>query len=371
MVGTHRRTMGGIRAVVDGYEQGGLFERFPLVYVATHREGRVWRKAAVALVGWLAVAVQLMRLDAPLVHVHLASRASFWRKSVVCLLARLAGRPYLLHLHGGGFATFYFEECRPAARRIVRGVLGRADLVLALTDEWREVLLRICPAARVEVLRNGVALPAEHEPGGAVTAAPRILFLGQVSEDKGAFDLLRAFAQIAGRFPQARLVCAGPGALAEAEALARQLGVADRVELPGWLDGARKRRELASATVFALPSRAEGLPMALLEAMSWSLPAIASSVGGIPRLLQHEVSGLLIAPGDLAGLSAGLATLIADPARGMRMGGAARDFVAAGYSLEASVEQLAAVYRRFGLCERPQGELPACRASVRGAPERA
>lgn len=353
MVGTHRRTMGGIRAVVDGYEQAGLFARFHVTYVATHREGSAWLKAITALGGWCAVAVQLARLERPLVHVHLASRASFWRKSVVCLLARLAGRPYLLHLHGGGFRSFYFDECGRLARRAVRTVFARARLVLVLSDEWREVVGDICPSARIEVLTNGVPLPSDEALRAHARQPGRILFLGQIAEAKGIFDLIHAFARIAPRFPDARLVCAGPGEIESARALAARLGVAGRVELPGWIDAERKRCELGAASVFALPSHAEGMPMALLEAMAWGLPAVSTPVGSIPRLLQRGEAGLLVAPRAVDELAAALAALLGDPARGAYMGRAARAAIASRASLEASVEQLGALYRRLGVRESP------------------
>src|SRR5579862_8776726 len=88
MVGTDLAGKGGIRAVVQGYLDGGLFERFPGVYIATHRYGGAWTKLSAALSGWWRVARALRKLDAPLLHVQMASRASFWRKSIACLMAR-------------------------------------------------------------------------------------------------------------------------------------------------------------------------------------------------------------------------------------------------------------------------------------------
>ena len=118
---------------------------------------------------------------------------------------------------------------------------------------------------------------------------------------------------------------------------------------PGWLGPERLRAELAGASVFALPSYAEGMPMALLEAMSWGLPVIATPVGGVPQVIEHEVNGLFVDPDDIDGIAAAIARLMSDPALRERLGAAARKTIEARFSLDATLDRLGEVYRRFGL----------------------
>jgi hypothetical protein len=151
MVGTRRDATGGISTVVRGYEDAGLFETVKCVYVISHRDGSKWLKLRTALLGFLRCVVLLTTLPAPLVHIHLSSRASFWRKSGVCLLSLLWHRPYMLHVHGSEFMIFYEQECGAAAQRFVRWIFKHAAVVIALSQEWRENVLRICPEAEVVV----------------------------------------------------------------------------------------------------------------------------------------------------------------------------------------------------------------------------
>jgi glycosyltransferase involved in cell wall biosynthesis len=366
MVGTDLAGTGGIRTVVCGYIGAGLFERYRCTYIATHRSGGAWTKAAMAVRGWWRVAVALLTLDAPLVHVQTASRASFWRKSVVCLLARAAGRPYLVHVHGGEFMKFYQEESRPLTQRWIRHTLTRAALVIALSEQWRERLLAIAPTARVEVLPNGVLLPDLQ--GARGPRKPTLLFVGDLIRAKGLLDLIRAFGRIAPRFPDLELVCAGGKPSPEMTRPVAELGLQQRVRFPGWLGPERLRAELGRATLFALPSYAEGMPMALLEAMSWGLPVIATPVGGVPQVVTDGVNGLLVAPGDIDGLAAALARLLSEPALRGSLGAAARRTIATRFSLETALDRLGELYRRFGLEPRPPargGE--AARAAAAGA----
>jgi|SRR6185312_9798368 len=352
MVGTDLAGMGGIRTVVEGYVAAGLFDEIDCTYVTTHRPGSHWTKVCAALSGWARVAAQLAMLDSPLVHVHLSSRASFWRKSVVCLLARLAGRPYLLHVHGSEFAQFY-EECSPRAQRIVRDVLTRAALVLALSEAWRATLQGIAPRARLEVLMNAVPLPPLDEAQCREKRQPTLLFLGEVARHKGVLELARSFSRITRAFPQLQLVYSGTGrAIDEVRELTAQLELGDRVKFTGWVEAERKRAQFAAATIFVLPSYVEGMPMALLEAMSWGLPTIATAVGGVPEIITHEVNGLLVEPGDVVALAAAIARLTSDPQLRQRLGGAARATIATRFSLDTAVGRLLEIYRRFGIAPR-------------------
>jgi len=354
MVGTDLGGMGGVRAVVRGYIDGGLFERYDCVYVASHRAGSAWVKIFTALKAWVRVAILLGKLDAPLVHVQTASRGSFWRKAVVCFMARAAGRPYLVHLHGGGFSRFYEHESGPIGRRVIRSTLGHAALVVALSEEWRERLLKICPTARVEVLHNAVAIPdAALVPSRHAAAKPTLLFLGHLLPDKGVFDLVKAFAEVARRVPDLRLVLGGVGQVAAVSALATELGVRERLEVPGWLGPEEKSAALAASTIFLLPSYHEGMPMALLEAMSWGRPVIATPVGGIPQIVTHEANGLLVSPGDVAALTRAITRLLEDPALAERLGNAARTTIERGFSLDDALVRLGSIYHRFGLAGKP------------------
>jgi glycosyltransferase involved in cell wall biosynthesis len=348
MLGTHRTAMGGISSVVRGYEDAGLFERFTCVYVTTHRDGSAWVKAWAACTGWFTTALYLTKLSAPVVHIHLSSRASFWRKAVTCLLSLGWRRPYILHVHGSEFMVFH-SECGPVARAFMRWIFARSALVIALSQEWRESLLGICAAAKIVILPNAVAVPDASRIATVRSRDRTILCLGRLGRRKGSFDLVQAFARTAADFPEWKLICAGDGAVAEVRAAAAEAGLQDRVICPGWLDCEHTQAALAAASIFALPSHAEGLPMALLEAMSWKLPVVTSPVGGIPQVVSDGRNGLLVKPQDIDGLAASLAKLMADEGERERLGAAARATVESRFSQEEMMRRLGEIYARFGV----------------------
>jgi len=196
------------------------------------------------------------------------------------------------------------------------------------------------PRARVTVVPNAVPVPAQPGPG----EAGRILFLGRLEAGKGLAELLDAAALLAPRFPALRLVLAGSGDSDAWRRAAQARGIEKNVELTGWLDAAARDAQLGRAAVFCLPSHAEGLPMALLEAMAAGKAVVASAVGGIPEVLREGENGLLVPPKDGAALAGALARVLDDAGLRARLGEQARRTVAQHYSTEAICGRLAAIY---------------------------
>jgi glycosyltransferase involved in cell wall biosynthesis len=343
MIGPARGVRGGVSAMVNVYFAHGLFARWPAEYLASHCDGSKARKAWQALKSWIAFMGRLVAGRVALLHVNIASDASFWRKSLFILPAHLLRVPYLLHMHGGNFVAFYRSRSSPV-QRFIRWVYRNARAVIALSDEWRDTLASIAPGSRLAVIPNPVEIP----PWQATLAegAPTVLFLGVIKEHKGVNDLLRAWPAVRAAIPAARLVLAGSGDVDEARTLARDLGVQDSVETPGWIRGDAKHAVLGRAWAFALPSYFEGMPMSILEAMAAGVPVVATKVGGIPMAVD-ERCGVLIPPRDAARLSQSLIEILGDASRRKAMGAAARERAARHFSAAALVPRVEQIWEEI------------------------
>jgi glycosyltransferase involved in cell wall biosynthesis len=345
MVGTALEGRGGVAAVVSVLRRHGLFERERVRYVATHTDGSRGAKLKGALSGFWNTLLACVRQHPAVVHVHAASRASFMRKSVVLLIARLAGCKTIFHLHGGGFREYSTREAGPLTRRWIRHTLERSSVVITLSEGWAGFVHEFAPAARVAVVPNSVPLPAK-APAAAMQPQ-RILYLGRLEAAKGVFELLAAGSLLAPRFPLLRLVFGGEGDAAAVRRRAAELGLAEHIELPGWLGQQERDAELARAEVFCLPSHAEGLPMAMLEAMAAGRAVVATAVGAIPEALRDGDNGLLVPPRDEQALAGALAHLMGDSALRDRLAGRARATIEQHYSTEVVCGQLSAIYREL------------------------
>jgi len=314
-------------------------------HVPTTEDGSALTKASV-----FARAVQTLRrtiqsLDPTIVHIHFASRGSTLRKVVLAEMTARAGRPLVLHAHGADFDQFH-RKLPAAFRRNLNRTLQRANVFITLSTQWRDFYIDECELSpsQVVVLPNPVRVPLD-VPVRTGRSPVQFLHLGRLGERKGSFDAINAFSGLPEELRnRARLVLAGDGDVEGVRRLAAPLG--ERVEVLSWISAAERDRLLAQSDVFVLPSRAEGVPMALLEAMAWGLPSITSPVGGIPDVFQNGLDGALVTPGNVAEIRAAMVHLISDEPARLLAGRSARER-ARLYDVHVYARRLAGIYQRI------------------------
>lgn len=236
----------------------------------------------------------------------------------------------LLATRGLGLPVVVCERTDPRAARIGRPwaalrrwLYPRATALVVQTRSvatWARAHCR-----RVEVIENFVERPPRHADPGGGQGPWRLLAMGRLSVEKGFDLLIEAFGRIAGPRPDWSLTILGEGPeRGRLEALAASLGLERRVSLPGLV--ADPWPHLLAAHAFALPSRREGYPNALLEAMAAGLPAVAFDCPSGPSdIIEDDRNGLLVAAGDVAALAAALGRLADVPAERVRLGSKARE----------------------------------------------
>ena len=232
--------------------------------------------------------------------------------------------------------------------------LPRFDRVYTVSQDMKRKILRgRTPEERIRVIHTGLDLTAfdagaaREEVRRRLGFTDRHLVAGTVSRlfrEKGHTYLLDALHQLAGRFPELRLLIVGSGdQRAALEAQARRLGIEDRVVFTGFYEDLAGA--LRAMDIFCQPSiDHEGFPTSVLEAQAAGLPVIASDIGGTGETLHCGVTGLLVPPAQAAPLADALATLAAEPERRRAMAAAARPWIAQSFTLEDMVSQMTRTY---------------------------
>jgi glycosyltransferase involved in cell wall biosynthesis len=273
------------------------------------------------------------------VHICLSLKGSAYRKAVVGLFSRYCGVPYVVHLHGGGF-EFFWLTAGNRLRRAVDRLFVESDRIVVLGRYWVDVLAGWLPETRnkIEIFPNATyAATGENEP--ALDRRVRLTFLGELGRRKGTPQLMEALGRLADRRDWIATI-AGNGDVEETRASARRLGIADVVEIPGWLDGETTNQVLRRSDIIVLPTFIENLPMIILEAFASGVPVITTPVAAITEVLEHERNGLLVPVGDIDALTAAIRRLIEDDDLRHRLGAAARADHARAYDIRGYAARL-------------------------------
>lgn len=325
-----------------------------IVFTPTRVEG--WLEAELASFG---VPIEYVPLEKPLSRRFAHALAAAFRRHRVSLAhsheftmafygawaSRLAGVPHVITMHG---SRYYAERWR--RRLAMRWAVGASAGVTAVSHTLADALRRDLwlRRGRVVVIPNGIRRRHAAANGirrelGVGPGDRLLLSVGNLYPVKGHGDLVTALSYLAPRHPALHLAIAGRGDLADTlnrEARTRRIG--DRVHLLGLRNDVAEL--LASADAFVLPSRSEGLPLALLEAMFAGLPIVATRVGEVPAALADGVAGLLVEPGRPDELARAIERLLSDSNLARVLGARARERAVAEFDVAAIATRYEALY---------------------------
>ena len=277
-------------------------------------------------------------------HVHFGMAAA----TVGMMVAKIFPFTYSLTIHGP-------EEFYDVSKFYVSEKIEAAEFLCCIGSFARSQLMKLSPSSqwhKFHVVPLGVD-PERFAPPRKQSAATarkertvEILCVGRLVPAKGQHILVSAVKRlIEDNLPvRLRLVGDGPERRSLEARIAKE-GLTDHVILEGAMNQDRIYGYLQNADVFALASFAEGIPVALMEAMAMEIPCVSTMVAGIPELIRDEIDGLLVPPSDEVQLAEALRRLIEQPEVRRRLGKAGRSRVIERYELETNVKALAEVYR--------------------------
>lgn len=245
---------------------------------------------------------------------------------------------------------------RPSLDRLVRFVVRRADAFLCLNARARGELeaLGVAPS-RCHVVPNGVEVSRFADtPRSTRAGEGKMLCVARLVPQKGIDVLLRAVAAVRVAAGDVHLTVLGDGPeRPNLVRLAADLGLTDLVEFRGAVTEVAPH--LAGAGIFVLPSRFEGFPLALLEAMAAGLPVVATVVDGNTDIVRHGMDGLLVPPDDPGALANALLRLLREPSLAAQLGGEARRRAALCYSADVMLDRTVGIYRQVLCAGAPDG----------------
>lgn len=343
MIGSHLRVTGGITRVVKNYMQAGLNEKTNLEYFPTYYGSNHFVNILYFIIQYIKLFFQLNVLNRKydVAHIHMSYKGSFIRKMYIVNLFSRKGIPIIIHMHGGYFKQFYNESSETYKQKIT-DTLNKADVLIALGYEWKEYYESIC-STRVVSLENAV-FPKEFDQNQ--NQKKYITAMGLLSPKKGTYDLIEVGAKLKGRIDNKyKFVLAGDGEVEKVKQKITSLNLNDVFIIPGWISEDEKIGEIyRKSIIYVLPSYFEGMPMSILEAMSYGLPIISTNVGSISGVVKKS-NGIIVNPGDIDSIANSIVKLLNEPEIVEEISLNNRKKIEEKYNIYNSINQVLCLYQ--------------------------
>lgn len=292
VVSTSLKTQGGISRVVYSILNSRLNDKYKLYHLATHINKSIGVKFLYMLVSYIKYPFILVNKKIVIVHIHGGMKSTFFRKSYFLIIGKLFRRKVIYHMHSAMIEE-YFDKRSYLKGWVVCKLLDHYDAIIAISNVWKKILEKKT-STNIFVIYNAIKLPQDI-PNNVKKKQETftVLTMGEVGERKGTGVVIKVAATLNNNF---RFVIAGNGDVGKYLKMAEDFGISNRVVFLGWINGEKKDKAYLEADVYFLPSKYEGLPMSIIEAMGYGLPIISTSIGGIPDCVENGKNGFLERP---------------------------------------------------------------------------
>jgi len=248
-----------------------------------------------------------------IIHIHISHSLSTLRKLTLLRICKIFRAKVILHAHSSDYRLFFPRQNRVIKRLIINS-FNKADHLIVLSNSWKEYYsqdlkfnldkISIMPTPVIIPIVKNEFLPNEN---GIV------LFSGRVGERKGVFELMNAWDLIPPSIIKSnKLIIIGDGDLKKAKKMASLNKNSKSISIKGWVTDEERDKLMQECIIYALPSKNEGMPMGMMEAMANKKAIIVTPVGGIPELVTNRINGVLITPGSVDELKCALEELLQD-----------------------------------------------------------
>lgn len=292
-LGVSMKTKGGMTAVLVSYKKYIEGMQFIPTWKLGNKLVKSWYALQAIMRTWLKCKFDK---NIKIVHIHGAANASFYRCKIFINLAKKLGKKVILHEHAADFVEFYNNTNNKAD---ISDTINKCDKLIVLSESWKQYFISIGIDRNKICVLNNIVSPPEPMPIKRSDDKLHLLYMGEISKRKGAFDLLKAICKEKEFFKDKLMLRMGGNEVdGDIKRFIKDNGLESFVNYEGWVAGDHKKECLNWEDVYILPSYNEGLPIAILEAMSYGHPVISTPVGGIPEVVENKRNGILVEPGD-------------------------------------------------------------------------
>lgn len=344
MLGNHPSNKGGMTSVINQIrDHDWRREGISLSYIPTFIPGNPVKKILFFMIALVKILWEFAFSKPDVVYMHMSYKGSFTRKYIVHKLCVFFSINDIVHLHGTKLFDMY-KSSDSKKRKQIEELISECKTFIVLGEHDAAAVKEIVPEAKVIVVQNAIRIP---DCKVQWDSKCHLLYMGVLIPAKGVADLLQSLNYLQATKPDVEIELEVCGVGSEEEKLKQYVcehSLEKIVRFNGWVSGERKAEMLRKANLLVLPSYTEGVPIAVLEAMSYGMPIISTEVGDLAELVKDGVNGYLIPPGDIAALSERI-LLMVDKQRWEKFSYMSRKIAEEQFSIDLFYSKLAEILK--------------------------
>lgn len=281
--------------------------------------------------------VVICRYD--IAHINFSEKWGFYRYIPIVFWSKILGINIVMHCHACEFDKFYSRQNK-LLKKLTSYTLDLSKCVIVLSKEWNEVFSNITKST-IYIINNFIKVP---ELNHYNPYSPYIIITGKLGKRKGYYDLVNVIPEILKNNKHVKFIFCGDGDIEEIRTILKKSNIEKYVYLTGWVDNIVIQKYLTNSLLYILPSYNEGMPLGIIEAMSYGIPIISTTVGGIPSLIENGINGILIEPGNLFQLESAIQTLINDVKLRIKISNNNFNAAKEKFDLESQIKKIYTIY---------------------------
>lgn len=307
------KPLGGVARVLNSYKHF-VFDKFNFIS-STNDVNNIY-KLAILLKAIICLVFKCIFTKIEIVHIHGSSYNSFWRKRILINIAKGLRKKVIYHIHGAEFHLFYNHN-----KDVVKKTLKKTNAIITLSESWKHFFEQEVGVNNVKVVPN---ITPHIQQLSRITQDKKIThitFIGTLCERKGVYDIIQVVTDNREAITGKLIInLCGNGEVEKVEKMIQVNSLGNIIKCKGAVNSSEISHILKDSDIYILPSYNEGLPISILEAMSYTLPVISTPVGGIPEVVKDGENGFLVQPGDKEALYNAIMNLVEDKSLREKMG---------------------------------------------------
>lgn len=296
VIGPDLESKGGISTVIKNFRNSFTEEDISLEIFSTWKEGGFFKKQLYVIKQLIIFIYLVSKNKYDIVHIHFAQDGSFYRKSIYARISKFYKARVIMHSHSSSFDLFYNKLNNNSKKSVISFFKNYVNQLVVLSEEWKNFYIQEVnvDTSKIMMLANAVDdVEYSYDINSNI-----ITMFGRLGTRKGTYDLLEVAEKVYSINSSLIFKLYGDGEVEKIKKIITEREIKN-VEICGWISGEKKRNAIKSSGLNVLPSYNEGMPMAILETMSFGVPNLSTNIGGIKEVISSNQIGYIVSPGNI------------------------------------------------------------------------